>query len=199
MTHQISQRTLWLARFVLLLFFGMPLGNAFAQYPSTPVPPPVRYQFHAYVGYYYKSYPVADRMALCTEWMATQNPKPPSTPIWTNPRLRANIDGATAAGGGNPIFAHCDFTSIYGDPDGRSPGSAYCGDDYASYMNSPFIVDNVLKQCVCPPGHYHIFQMFRFGGKCQWKYLGGKVGKGVLETPADGMAACSSYPGFTGR
>ena len=47
--------------------------------------------------------------------------------------------------------------------------------------------------------HYHIYQMFRFDGKCQWKYLGGKVGKGVLETPTDGMAACSSYPGFTGR
>jgi RHS repeat-associated protein len=47
--------------------------------------------------------------------------------------------------------------------------------------------------------HYHIFQMFKFGGKCQWKYLGGKVGKGVLAVPPDGMSPCSSYPGFQGR
>jgi hypothetical protein len=47
--------------------------------------------------------------------------------------------------------------------------------------------------------HYHIFQMFKFSGRCQWKYLGGKVGKGVLEIPPIGMAACSNYPGFQGR
>jgi RHS repeat-associated protein len=47
--------------------------------------------------------------------------------------------------------------------------------------------------------HYHIYQMFKFDGECQWKYLGGKVGKGVLAMPPAGMSACSSYPGFQGR
>jgi hypothetical protein len=41
--------------------------------------------------------------------------------------------------------------------------------------------------------------MFKFDGECQWKYLGGKVGKGVLAMPPAGMSACSSYPGFQGR
>jgi hypothetical protein len=47
--------------------------------------------------------------------------------------------------------------------------------------------------------HYHIYQMFYFGGACQWKYLGGKIGKGVLSIPDSEMLPCSSYPGFQGR
>ena len=51
--------------------------------------------------------------------------------------------------------------------------------------------------------HYHIFQMqrrYENGIKiCFWKYLGGKVGVGVLEFPTAGMNPCSSYAGFTGR
>ena len=48
--------------------------------------------------------------------------------------------------------------------------------------------------------HYHIFEMQRRSdGVCQWKYLGGKVGKGVLATPPPDMKPCSAYAGFQGR
>lgn len=49
--------------------------------------------------------------------------------------------------------------------------------------------------------HYHIFQMQkkRPSGICFWRYLGGKVGVGVLKTPPAGMQPCSSYSNFTGR
>jgi len=47
--------------------------------------------------------------------------------------------------------------------------------------------------------HYHIYQMFYYDNACRWKYLGGKVGVGVLATPTPGMLPCSSYPGFQGR
>ena len=47
--------------------------------------------------------------------------------------------------------------------------------------------------------HYHIYQMFKFDGQCQWKYLGGKVGKGVLGVIPPAMMSCSSYPDFKGR
>jgi len=47
--------------------------------------------------------------------------------------------------------------------------------------------------------HYHIFQMFKVAGTCQWQYRGGKVGKGVFETPPPGVLPCSSYPNFQGR
>jgi RHS repeat-associated protein len=50
--------------------------------------------------------------------------------------------------------------------------------------------------------HYHIHEMQRHAGtlfKCEWRYLGGKVGKGVLASPAPSMRACSSYPNFSPR
>jgi len=47
--------------------------------------------------------------------------------------------------------------------------------------------------------HYHIYQMFKVSGKCEWQYLGGKVGIGVMEAPLTGMKPCSSYPNFQGR
>jgi RHS repeat-associated protein len=47
--------------------------------------------------------------------------------------------------------------------------------------------------------HYHIYQMFKVAGSCQWQSRGGKVGKGVFETPPPGMLPCSSYPNFQGR
>jgi len=84
---------------------------------------------------------------------------------------------------------------------GNAAGQALCPDESCS--------PPVGTQCYEGPDtthshaglnpHYHIYQMFRFGGQCQWKYLGGKVGKGVLETPPPGMSSCSSYSGFQGR
>ena len=47
--------------------------------------------------------------------------------------------------------------------------------------------------------HYHIFQMFKFNGQCSWKYLGGKVGRGVLGVLPRDMLSCSAYSGFQGR
>ena len=47
--------------------------------------------------------------------------------------------------------------------------------------------------------HYHIYQMFKFDGECQWQYLGGRIGKGVLGAIPSGMMPCSLYPNFTGR
>jgi RHS repeat-associated protein len=91
-----------------------------------------------------------------------------------------------------------------GSAAGNALGNALCPDAEDSDCSPP-----VGTQCYEGPDtshghgglgtHYHIFQMFKFGGKCQWKYLGGKVGKGVLEAPPPGMLPCSSYPGFTGR
>jgi uncharacterized membrane protein len=59
---------------MFLVLFGFLNSNAYAQYPSAPNAPPVRYQFGAQVGYYFKSYPVATRMDLCTAWMQEMNP-----------------------------------------------------------------------------------------------------------------------------
>jgi hypothetical protein len=81
------------------------------------------------------------------------------------------------------------------------------------FVNSPptYIFTNPMPRMLIPVGpdtthghgglgdHYHIYQMFKFDGKCQWQYLGGKVGKGVLDVPPAGMSPCSSYPGFQGR
>jgi RHS repeat-associated protein len=49
--------------------------------------------------------------------------------------------------------------------------------------------------------HYHIYQMQkkRPDGICFWRYLGGKVGVGVVGVPPAGMCPCSTYPNFTGR
>ena len=47
--------------------------------------------------------------------------------------------------------------------------------------------------------HYHTFQMFKFGGKCQWKYLGGKVGKGVLAAPPMAWLLVLHIPAFKGE
>lgn len=50
--------------------------------------------------------------------------------------------------------------------------------------------------------HYHLFQMQRkrdAHSTCFWRYLGGKVGVGVVALPPPGMQACSTYPGFIGR
>ncbi len=49
--------------------------------------------------------------------------------------------------------------------------------------------------------HYHIYEMQkkRSNNQCFWRYLGGKVGVGVVATPSAGMKKCSSYSNFTGR
>lgn len=49
--------------------------------------------------------------------------------------------------------------------------------------------------------HYHIYevQRKRSDGTCFWRYLGGKVGVGVVESPPSGARPCSSYPNFIGR
>ena len=48
--------------------------------------------------------------------------------------------------------------------------------------------------------HYHIYQMQRRSdGVCQWRYLGGKLGVGVLDKVPPGMQPCSSYGNFQGR
>jgi len=138
---------------MFLVLFGFLHSNAYAQYPSAPNAPPVRYQFGATVGYYFKSYPVASRMDLCTAWMQEMNPPPPNKPTWSNPRVYPNAISDPKGGNfGKTMDAACLFTSIYGDPDVRSPGFAYCGDDYASSSRSPFVVDQFKMECVCPPG-----------------------------------------------
>lgn len=50
--------------------------------------------------------------------------------------------------------------------------------------------------------HYHIFEMQQIPApncKCYWRYLGGKVGRGVQGAVPPGMQPCSSYSGFQGR
>ncbi|MCI5209351.1 MAG: hypothetical protein D3910_11280, partial [Candidatus Electrothrix sp. ATG2] len=49
--------------------------------------------------------------------------------------------------------------------------------------------------------HYHIYEMQkkRSNNQCFWRYLGGKVGVGVVASPPAGMKQCSSYSNFTGR
>jgi hypothetical protein len=49
--------------------------------------------------------------------------------------------------------------------------------------------------------HYHMYQMQKImsNGKCFWRYLGGKIGVGVVETPPAGVLPCSMFPNFQGR
>ncbi|NYZ69815.1 hypothetical protein H0A36_27775, partial [Endozoicomonas sp. SM1973] len=51
---------------------------------------------------------------------------------------------------------------------------------------------------------WRVFQMQKVRGgpekgKCFWRYLGGKIGKGVHTSQPQNMRPCSSYPGFQGR
>jgi hypothetical protein len=134
----------FIGNFFCLALFAL---NAHAQYPSDPPAPPIRYNFGAQVGYYYKTYDVPTRFDLCTAWMNEENPKAPNTPIWTNPRLPP-----TWSGGGTSVSVSCWFTSIYGDPDQRSPGAAYCGESIAKLSPAGYVVDTVAMKCVCPQG-----------------------------------------------
>lgn len=49
--------------------------------------------------------------------------------------------------------------------------------------------------------HYHLYQMQkkRPSNTCFWRYLGGKVGVGVVGTQPEGTKQCSSYSNFSGR
>jgi RHS repeat-associated protein len=50
--------------------------------------------------------------------------------------------------------------------------------------------------------HYHIYEVQQFPSPdctCYWRYLGGKVGRGVLGSIPPGMQPCSSFGNFKGR
>jgi hypothetical protein len=105
MTCQNLRRASRWIYLIFFLIFSTHAKQAYAQYPSVPPETPVRYWFSTTVGYYNVAYAVASRMDICTSWMKEQNPKPPSAPTWTNPRLPASLSPGTG-NFGKTMFVH---------------------------------------------------------------------------------------------
>jgi RHS repeat-associated protein len=113
-------------------------------------------------------------------------PMPPLTPPMVGPNSGGNANIAMALSNLiNRIIEACKPDEPCNPPEGTQ---CYEGPDYG-------------KPHAGTSPHYHIYEMQKRSSDkvCFWRYLGGKLGVGVLAQIPSGMRECSSYPGFVGR